>query len=239
MPVPFFKSVQDLDRFVRRATRPVRGVGGVEVQDGDGGLVIISTRGLRGQIDQAVQIPIKLTAAGGTPGWYEFAEQEWNAAGQAWQEKTNGLTHAMLGEARELNLTGSLVTGSSSQVYYLRPSVATTSQGVRIWEFTVSAAPSTPGLFPVKVQQTGGANGTASSAPTWTYTVRSLEWNGSSGGTVLGTSVALARPRENGLFVAQSGSTGFGLAFRDETNTLRLWDAGERRDVQGCTGSTP
>jgi hypothetical protein len=96
------------------------------------------------------------------------------------------------------------------------------------------SAPSAAGLFPVKVQQTGGSNGTNTTAATYTYTVRSIAWNGSTGGSTLGTGVAVSKPRENGEVTLQSGSTGYGVAFMDGS-TLRLWDAGEKMVTAGCT----
>lgn len=80
------------------------------------------------------------------------------------------------------------------------------------------------GLFPVTVTQTGGSNGSKTSAASYTYTVKTLD------GTTIGTSVALAKTRPYGLVTA--GST-YGLAFYDGT-TLKLWDAGEYPGSGGC-----
>jgi len=99
----------------------------------------------------------------------------------------------------------------------------------------LSLGSSSPGgFFPVKVQQTGGSNGTNTTAASYTYTVRSIAWNGSTGGTTLGTGVAVSRPRMNGAVTVQSGSTGYGTAFMDGS-TLVLWDAGEKLNTAGCT----
>ncbi len=77
--------------------------------------------------------------------------------------------------------------------------------------------------FFVKVQKDGGADGTSTSAASWTYTVRTLDAS-----STLGTSVEVVRPRNAaGKVDYQSGSTGYGVAFWDG-NTLKLWDAGER-----------
>jgi hypothetical protein len=75
--------------------------------------------------------------------------------------------------------------------------------------------------FAVTVEKTGGSNGNATTAASWTYTVRNL-----AGDLTLGTVVALAHPRPKGLMTFQTGSTGYGLAFYDGA-TLKLWDAGE------------
>jgi hypothetical protein len=88
----------------------------------------------------------------------------------------------------------------------------------------------TSGLFAVRVEQTGGSDGTSSTAASWTYTVRDV-----SSTVTLGTVVAVARPRPNGLMTYQSGSDGFGVAFYDDDGTLKLWDAGEVPTTGACT----
>lgn len=90
-------------------------------------------------------------------------------------------------------------------------------QTVRLW------------TFPVTVEKDGGANGTATTVATYTYTVRTPD-----GVTTLGTAVALTRPRAKGMVIFQPSNTGYGLAFYRGT-TLILWDAGEVEDTdQGC-----
>jgi hypothetical protein len=83
--------------------------------------------------------------------------------------------------------------------------------------YTFSATPS-PVLFAVKVAQVGGANGTGTTAATYTYDLRDVRTN-----NVIGSAVALARPRANGAVTV--GST-YGTAFYDGL-TIKLWDAGE------------
>lgn len=184
-------------------------------------------------IDRETIYNVRLTAAGSAAGLYQFAEQQWNQTSQAWETKSGGVTHADLGEARERNATASLPTDSTSPVYVLRRSeYVSKTDGKFYWEFVVPAG--TAGLFPVKVEKTGGANGTNTTAATYTYTVRSIAWNGTNGGTTLGTGVAVSRPRMNGAVTFQSGSTGYGIAFMDG-NTLVLWDAGEKLNTAGCT----
>ena len=87
-----------------------------------------------------------------------------------------------------------------------------------------------PIIFPVRVSKDGGADGTASSPASWTYTVQSLD-----GATTLDAGVALARPRPNGSMLTQNASPAFGLAFFDSTAALRLWDAGEVPATTACT----
>ncbi len=80
--------------------------------------------------------------------------------------------------------------------------------------------------FTVKIEKDGGVDGTVSAAATYTYTVRTLPWNGSSGGAVLGTTVALATPRSFGAVVFQTGSVGYGEVTYDGS-TLKLLNAYE------------
>ena len=93
------------------------------------------------------------------------------------------------------------------------------------------------GLFPVKVECTnsGTGDGNASSAPSYQYTVRKMDWRGSgtSAPYELGTGVTVARPTAAGSYSPQAGSTGYGLAFYDGA-TLVLWDAGEIPNVGSC-----
>jgi hypothetical protein len=86
------------------------------------------------------------------------------------------------------------------------------------------------GAFPVQVTQAGGADGTATSPASWTYTVKTVD-----GTVTLGTNVALNRPRPNGSMAVNSASPAFGLAFMDSTAALRLWDAGEVPNTDACS----
>jgi hypothetical protein len=155
---------------------------------------------------------------------YEWAQVEPAAAG-GWAVMPDGLTSAVLGPAKEMNGTAGLADGLLIRVF-----AALGDDGVVSYWFI---APAPGGMFPVKVQQTGGSNGTDTTAATYTYTVRTLAWNGTSGGETLGTGVALSRPREIGFVTVQAGSTGYGVAFYDGL-TLRLWDAGEIYGTEEC-----
>jgi hypothetical protein len=91
------------------------------------------------------------------------------------------------------------------------------------------------GVFPVRVQQTGGSQGDLTNPASYTYTVRSLS------GATLGTNIGLrASPwtRPDGTVTVQSGSNGLGLAIwvPNGTNdaTLVLMDAGEVPGTGGC-----
>jgi hypothetical protein len=140
----------------------------------------------------------------------------------------SGLTSEVLGPAKEMNAVAGLADGLIIRVF-----AALGSDGnVSYWFI---GPPSDPDFtFPVKVQQTGGSQGTGTTPASYTYTVRTLAWNGTSGGETLGTGVAQSRPRPNGRVTFQAGSTGYGVAFYDGS-TLRLWDAGEIPITNECT----
>lgn len=109
--------------------------------------------------------------------------------------------------------------------------VKNTSQGI-----TISWPPKKPkdrpgdsnNLFPVLVEKDGGSDGSASAAATWTYTIRDI-----GGTTTIATAKGQTRPRPYGMMTYQSGSNGYGIAFRSGTNTL-LWDAGEVPTIVSC-----
>lgn len=81
------------------------------------------------------------------------------------------------------------------------------------------------GLFAVALTQTGGSDGSASAAASYTYTVKTID-----SATTLGTGVGQTRPRPNGLVVPGTK----GLAYYDGT-TLKLWDAGEVPETAACS----
>lgn len=91
----------------------------------------------------------------------------------------------------------------------------------------ITAAVKRRNLFAVKVTRTGGSAGTATTAATWTYTVATLE------GATIATSVPLARLRPVGL-IDFAPAASFGMAFYDETDTLRLWDVQEIPQTATC-----
>lgn len=86
---------------------------------------------------------------------------------------------------------------------------------------------SATGLFPARLTQNGGAQGSKTTAPTYTYNVADLD-NAS-----LGTAIAVSRPRPKGRVDVQSpGSVGW--VYYDETGTLKIWDAGEVPKGASC-----
>lgn len=95
----------------------------------------------------------------------------------------------------------------------------------------------TDGVFPVRVEKTGGLDGTKTTAATWTYTVRRIDWtdaeNQTSADFELGTVVILVRPRPFGKATFQEDSLGYGIAFYT-AGVLQLWDAGEIYGTGGC-----
>lgn len=83
-------------------------------------------------------------------------------------------------------------------------------------------------LFGVKISQTGGAQGSKTSAATYTYLVTDI-----TGEIILGEEVSLARPRPYGRVDVQFDNS-FGTAFYDQDGHLRLWDAGEVPKIGDC-----
>jgi hypothetical protein len=152
----------------------------------------------------------------------------WNEQGQTASDTWTTLTGGRSGTtsvnpAYELNGSISLATNT---LVWMHQEIDTTG-ALRYWFI----APG--GMFPVKVEKTSGAQGTDTTTAEFVYTVRTLAWNGTSGGETLGTDVPLSRPREIGFVTAQAGSTGYGVAFYDGL-TLRLWDAGEIYGTEEC-----
>jgi hypothetical protein len=163
-------------------------------------------------------INARITSSAGLD--YQWVQVEPAGAG-GWAVMPDGLTSTVLGPAKEMNSTSGLADGLLIRVF-----AALGGDGVVSYWFI---APAPGGMFPVKVEKTGGD----AYPPTFTYTVRTLPWNGTSGGETLGTNVALARPRPNIAMIAQTGSVGYGVAFYDGL-ALRLWDAGEVIDTDVC-----
>lgn len=98
--------------------------------------------------------------------------------------------------------------------------VGSTSSGLPLIEIDHIVS----GLFSVALTQTGGSNGTKTTAASWTYTVKTID-----SAVTLGTGVALTRPRPAGYMTAGTS----GLAYYDGT-TLKLWDAGEIYGIGPC-----
>lgn len=83
-------------------------------------------------------------------------------------------------------------------------------------------------IVPCLVTQTGGSAGNASTACTFTYTVKSLD------GDTLLTGASPERPRPAlGAMVAQAADS-YGAMFWDENGEPVLWDAGEVEGVEEC-----
>ena len=167
------------------------------------------------------KIPILARITGRSGATYSWVEAYYSTPGTL-ADLSGGRTGT--NNAREVSGREDIRTGA--YVFLIDENAG---DGVQVFWFI---APTTPdATFAVKVEQTGG-----SGTPTanFTYTVRTLPWNGTSGGATLGTGVAVSRPRPAMAMIAQSGSTGYGIAFYDGA-TLRLWDAGEVIDVEGCS----
>lgn len=164
----------------------------------------------------------KITGASGAA--FAWTEQGQTAA-TTWANLPGGRSGTTsVNPAYELNGNQSLMTNT---LVWMHEEIDTTG-ALRYWFVLPNC------LFPVKVQQTGGSNGSKTTAASYTYTARSLPWNGTSGGVTLGTGLSLARPRPNGKVTVQSGSTGYGVGFYDGL-TFKLWDAGEVPGTIGCS----
>lgn len=95
----------------------------------------------------------------------------------------------------------------------------TDSYGVRRWEFTQSL---TDILFAVRVVKDGGAQAsTCWTAPTWTYTLKTLLPRN----VTLATAKSPQRPRQNNPHT-QAADNSIGWAYYD-SGTLKLWDCQE------------
>jgi len=91
-------------------------------------------------------------------------------------------------------------------------------------------------VFPVKVEKTAGVGGDCDTACSFVYTVRSVEWDGESGGEVYGTNMTPLKARPTGLTMfAQSGSENYGIGFYREDGDFVLWDANEYISAECCT----
>jgi hypothetical protein len=82
------------------------------------------------------------------------------------------------------------------------------------------------GVFQVACTQTGGSDGSATTAASYTYTVKTQD-----GVTTLGTGVAVTGPRPKGL--TNVGTVG--IAYYDSSGALKLWSAGETPTSGTCT----
>lgn len=82
------------------------------------------------------------------------------------------------------------------------------------------------GLFPVKVVKDGGTQGNATTAASWTYTVKTVS------GNTIKTAVTLGRNRPKGTATAPADNS-YGTAFYD-ASVLVLWDANEVYGAAAC-----
>lgn len=88
---------------------------------------------------------------------------------------------------------------------------------------------SPPGILVVNLTQTGGSNGTQTTAATWTYTAKVRNADASSGAT-LGTGLAPLKPREHGSRTAAT----IGEGYYDGAGTFILKEAWEPPGTVGC-----
>jgi hypothetical protein len=89
------------------------------------------------------------------------------------------------------------------------------------------------GVFPVRVQQVGGVDGTKTAAASWTYDIYAPSGDPTaepSDGQLIQEATALAHPRPFGKAIPGNN---YGLAFYDGS-TLILWNAGEVYGTGDC-----
>lgn len=75
--------------------------------------------------------------------------------------------------------------------------------------------------FAVKVEKDGGSDGNATAAASYTYTVRTMAWNGTTGGATLASAKTVDFPRGIGKVTFPPGSTHVATAVYDGS-TLKL-----------------
>jgi hypothetical protein len=99
--------------------------------------------------------------------------------------------------------------------------------------------PTSPQLFPVRIEKTGGVQGDKTFSATWVYTARPFSFveEPASGedDPILSSNVHLFPDRPVGRMLYQEGKFGIGIAFYEVDGTLWLMDAGERPDTQYCS----
>jgi hypothetical protein len=83
-----------------------------------------------------------------------------------------------------------------------------------------------PAWFQVAVTNDGGSNGTSTTPPSYTYTVKTPD-----AVTTLGTAMTPVKARHNGKYTAGSG---VGWAYIS-SGTLYLWDANEFEGIKACS----
>lgn len=95
----------------------------------------------------------------------------------------------------------------------------------RVSHKPIFAIPSA-GLFPVKIENDGGSQGTSTTAATWTYKIKTLNAD------LIQSGVGLSRPRPLGTATVQ-GVNAYGVAFY-AGGSIILWDAGEIYGANPC-----
>lgn len=155
---------------------------------------------------------------GYSAGFYSWKQREFTGAG-TFADVSGGLTGT--NDLYEINGRSHIINGTQVIIW----SSVDTGGAERLWFDQPQA------LFYVKVEaKSGGSLGSESTVCTKVYDVRTTDWNGTSGGVLLGSSLAPLKPRPKGLMKVQTGSTGIGVGGWIGT-TFYLWDAGEVEDT--------
>jgi hypothetical protein len=216
--------------YLMRAAERVYGLHGPGITNGPSGISITPppARQQPGRSDDDSGVTVKITSAASGGGQYNgrILTGQSTADGSGDLALPEGMTVPDADDCLVINLSESVVSGHEIANNSFRTGrvVGVTTAGLRIVVVSGGGGSAT---FAVKVEKTGGSDGTSTTAASWTYTVKDLA------GTSLGTAVAQSRPRPNGKMTFQTGSSGYGTAFYDGA-TLKLWDAGEVEGTGAC-----
>lgn len=161
-------------------------------------------------------------AAAGSNATYGISENRWRSAEAASGETASTNIHAALNLNEYLSGSHTLPVGTPAWVFQIYDGGTTTDGPQRRLVF---ASPQSATMIGVRVTKDGGANGSKTTAASWTYTVKDL-----SSTTTFGHNVPVRKPRPNGKM---NFGTVYGTAFYD-AGILILWDAGEYPDTGGC-----
>jgi hypothetical protein len=169
----------------------------------------------------------KLTSQGTGSSSLAFAwtEQRRKADG-TWEDAPNGRTGTTTNNAAWIAPTNAANVLNQTVLMRRTPYyVAASSNYAQVW----TVAPQQLVCIPVRVEKDGGSNGTATSAASYTYTVRDF-----ASGNTLATNAAQVHPRAYGAVDYQAGTNGVGLAYQSGTS-VALYLAGEVPQTGPCS----
>ncbi len=163
---------------------------------------------------------------GSPPAAYDWEQVEIDADGE-WAPVAEGRTgtveerpaYPLAGRAYEAD-------AATGDVVLIRRAPVRQDDDTYLPGWVIVTAGERPGtMFRVNLVQTGGSNGTKTTAASWTYTATDL------GGATLGTGLAPERTRENGTRAAATKGEGY----YNTAGTFVLAEAWELRGTGACT----